>query len=308
MKEKHLSVYDLPVGLTQHLKIGTCSWNYPEWQEVGVYSRKQRRHYDYLPEYAEHFNAAEVDQWFWSLETPDSARLPRREDVEAYASLTPKDFKFAVKAPNAVTLTHFYKQASKEFAERPNPHFLSRRLMSSFLEAIEPLKKKTAIIMFEFEYLNKKKMPSLGAFFDQLDPFLTSIPSEFNYGIETRNPNFLQAEYFEFLKSHKISHVFVEGYHMPSAYSVFERFGAASLTTKNVIIRLLGSDRQGIEKKTRKHWTEIVDPRDRTIKEISELVRKLIPTKFDIYANFNNHFEGSAPLSIGRLIQLLEEI
>ena len=120
MDKKALSVYDLPRKVGTRLHVGTCSWNYPEWQEIGIYSQKQNKHYDYLPEYAEHFNTAEVDQWFWSLEAPDSVRLPRVEDVEAYANLTPENFTFSVKAPNAVTLTHFYKQAPKEFAERPN--------------------------------------------------------------------------------------------------------------------------------------------------------------------------------------------
>lgn len=305
--EKRRTVYALPESLTAHLKIGTCSWNYPEWQEIGIYTQKQRRHYEYLPEYAEHFNAAEVDQWFWSLETPGSVRLPGSEDVDAYASSTPDDFKFTVKAPNAITLTHFYKQAPKEFAGRPNPHFLNTKLMTDFLKVVEPLKDKMGVIMFEFEYLNKEKMPSLGTFFDRLGPFLSSLPRDFQYGIETRNANYLTTEYFDFLKTHNVGHVFVDGYYMPSPFSVFEKFGYASLTTSNVVIRLLGPDRQAIEKKTRKHWAEIVDPRDKTIKDISQLVRKLIPAKFDVYANFNNHLEGSAPLSIARFIEAFKK-
>ncbi len=307
MKQPPISVYSLAKKNKGHLHIGTCSWNYPEWQELGIYSQKQQRHYDYLPEYAEHFNSAEVDQWFWSLDSPDAVRLPRVEDVEAYARLTPGDFRFTVKAPNAVTLTHFYKQAPKEFAEKPNPHFLSKKVMSAFLKAVKPLKDKIGVIMFEFEYLNKEKMSSIQVYFDQVGPFLENLPDDYKYAIEIRNPNYLKAEYFDFLKSHKVGHVFVDGYYMPSAYSVFEKFGKASLPTNTVVVRLLGADRQGIEKKTRKHWTEIVDPRDKTIEEISELLKKLLPQKFDIYANFNNHLEGSAPLSIEKFILTLAE-
>lgn len=302
-----ITTLKLPAAYLKRLKAGTCSWNYPEWEELGIYSQKQRRHYDYLPEYAEHFNSAEVDQWFWSLESPDAVRLPKPEDVDAYARLTPDDFRFTVKAPNAITLTHFYKQAPKDFAEKPNPHFLSTKLMEAFAKSLEPLKEKIGVIMFEFEYLNKTKMPSLAAFFDLLGPFLSSLPEGFNYAIETRNPNYLTKEYFDFLKSHNTGHVFVDGYYMPPVYGVFEKFGTTSLTSNSVVVRLLGSDRQGIEKKTRKHWTEVVDPRDKTIREISELVKKLIPKKFDVYANFNNHLEGSAPLSIAKLIRLLDE-
>ncbi len=308
MKETALqSANDLPKKLAAHLRVGTCSWNYPEWQEIGIYTQQQKRHYDYLPEYAGHFNTAEVDQWFWSLESPDSVRLPRSEDVMAYADLTPDDFKFTVKAPNSITLTHFYKQAPKEFAEKPNPHFLSGKLMKSFLKSLEPLKDKIGVIMFEFEYLNKEKMSSLEVFTERIGPFLSSLPTDYSYAIETRNPNYLKEEYFQFLKSHQVGHVFVDGYYMPSAASVFEKHGSASLPGKNVVIRLLGSDRQAIEKKTRKRWTQIVDPRDKTIEEIAALVMKLIPEKFDVYANFNNHLEGSAPLSVSKFISALSK-
>ncbi len=305
MKLPAISSYPATRKFKNHLHIGTCSWNYPEWQEIGIYSAKQSRHYDYLPEYAEHFNSAEVDQWFWSLDSPDSVKLPRMEDVEAYAKLTPDDFKFTVKAPNAITLTHFYKQAPKEFAEEVNPHFLSKKVMTAFLKALEPLKDKVGVIMFEFEYLNKEKMPSIQAYFDQLGPFLDSLPDEYQYAIEIRNPNYLREEYFDFLKDHDTGHVFVDGYYMPSAFSVFEKFGDASLPTNTIVVRLLGLDRQGIEKKTRKHWTEIVDPRDKTIEEILGVLKKLLQQKFDVYANFNNHLEGSAPKSVQKLVDML---
>lgn len=305
-RSEEISVERLPQKLKENLRIGTCSWNYPEWEEIGIYSQKQRRHYDYLPEYADHFNTAEVDQWFWSLESPDSVRLPKHEDVEAYERLTPEDFRFTVKAPNSITLTHFYKQAPKEFAEKPNPHFLDTKLMDSFLASIRTLSPKIGVIMFEFEYLNKSKMPSQSAFFDLVGPFLTSLPKVYSYAIEIRNQNYLTKEYFQFLKSHDCGHVFVEGYYMPPVSGLFEKFGPDSLTSKSVVLRLLGADRQGIEKKTRKHWTEIVDPKDKTISEISELVRKLIRKKFDVYANFNNHLEGSAPLSISKFMDMLK--
>ncbi len=299
------TVYDLPEKLRDRLRVGTCSWNYPEWEEVGVYSQKQKRHYEYLPEYSSHFNTAEVDQWFWSLEGPDSVRLPRKDDVQAYADLTPDDFRFTVKAPNSVTLTHFYKQAPPEHAGKPNPHFLSVDLMTSFLNSLSPLAGKIGVIMFEFEYLNKQKMPTLEGFLDQLSDFIESLPKNFSYAVETRNPNYLNERYFGFLKRHKVGHVFVDGYYMPPVADLFAKHGKATLPTEEVVIRLLGSDRQEIEKTTRKRWTQIVDPRDKTINEIAKLVLDLIPEKFDVYANFNNHLEGSAPLSVAKFVEAL---
>lgn len=83
--------------------------------------------------------------------------------MESYAKLTPDKFRFTVKSPNSITLTHLYKQASKEFAERPNLHFLNRKLMSAFARSLEPFKDKIGVLMFRFEYLNKFKMPSMNS-------------------------------------------------------------------------------------------------------------------------------------------------
>jgi len=307
MDKNAISVYEVCKMFKNRLHIGTCSWNYPEWEEVGIYSAKQKRHYDYLPEYAEHFNTAEVDQWFWSLETPDSIRLPKYEDVEAYAKLTPKDFKFTIKAPNSITLTHFYKQAPKEFAEKPNPHFLSTKVMDAFLKTLKPLEDKVALIELEFEYLNKQKMPGIEAFFDRVGPFLDKLPDDYSFAIETRNPNFIKAEWFEFLRAHRTGHVFADGGYMPPPSSVYEKFGEASLPTKTVAMRLLGPDRLAIEKKTGKHWSKIVDPHEEAIDDASRFAAKLFPGHYDVYANFNNHFEGSAPLSIRTMIKMLKK-
>lgn len=307
MGKSDISVYKVSKNFGNKLHIGTCSWNYPEWSEVGIYSGKQKRHYDYLPEYAEHFNTAEIDQWFWSLESPDNLRLPKADDVEAYANLTPKDFRFTVKAPNAVTLTHFYKQAPKEFAEKPNPHFLSGNVMDAFLKSIRPLGEKIAVIEFEFEYLNKQKMPSVDVFFDQVGPFLDKLPRDYTFAIETRNPNLITSNWFDFLKTHNTGHVFVDGGYVPPPYSIYEKHGDACLTTRTVTMRMLGSDRLGIEKKTGKHWTKVVEPRDKSIDDAAKFAAKLFPGHYDIYANFNNHFEGSAPLSIRTMIKILKK-
>jgi uncharacterized protein YecE (DUF72 family) len=69
--------------------------------------------------------------------------------------------------------------------------------------------------MFQFEYLNKSKMPSLKAFLDWLHEFFEKAPKGFSYAIETRNPNYLSTAFFDFLREHELGHVFLEGYYMP---------------------------------------------------------------------------------------------
>ena len=89
------------------LKIGTCSWKYDSWKEI-IYTDKSEQ--NYLEEYSRHFNTVEIDQWFWSLLTQNKVLLPNEKDVKLYAESVSDDFKFTIKIPNSVTLTHFYNQ------------------------------------------------------------------------------------------------------------------------------------------------------------------------------------------------------
>ena len=130
-----LSGYDIPAELAGHLRIGTCSWKYDSWKGLVYQPGRQYHADDYLADYAKHFTTVEVDQWFWSL-FPGGVKLPNPDAVKRYADSVPDDLRFSVKAPNAITLTHFYAKqptGSKRVANEPNPHFLSVDLLKRFL-------------------------------------------------------------------------------------------------------------------------------------------------------------------------------
>ena len=138
------------------IRIGTCSWKFPSWYKL-VYSAPND--INYLEEYASHYNTVEIDQWFWSLFGEEAVKLPRREDVEEYRRSVPADFRFTVKVPNSITLTHYYKKRKDEPLVA-NPHFLSPSLFEAFLSQLQPLEGMLGPLMFQFEYLNKQKMAS----------------------------------------------------------------------------------------------------------------------------------------------------
>ena len=55
--------------------------------------------------------------------------------------------------------------------------------------------------MFQFEYLNKQKMPGgFPHFEEKAGTFVESLPAGFDYAI-CRNPNYLNQSYFYFLES-----------------------------------------------------------------------------------------------------------
>ncbi len=276
------------------MRIGTCSWKYDSWRGL-VYP--EFGEFNYLDEYSKKYNTVEIDQWFWSL-NKDKAILPKPNVVEEYNSFTPDDFRFTVKMPNSLTLTHYYKSSNK------NPFFLSPDLMETFCDSIEPIWEKIGMLMFQFEYLNKQKMNSLLNFLKFFDDFLNSINLQLPIGIEIRNPNYLNSEYFSFLQQNKITPVFLQGYYMPSITEVYEKY--KNLINDQIVIRLHGYDRKGIEGKTNNFWDTIIEPKDNELNNIVRMLTDLQSKNVDIYMNVNNHYEGSAPLTIDKLKNYLQ--
>ncbi len=282
------------------LRIGTCSWKYPSWEGL-VYS-KTGKDVNFLEEYAQKYDSVEVDQWFWSLFPGASPVLPRPATAAEYSAAVGEDFRFSVKAPNSLTLTHYYKK-KKEEDLAANPHFLSVPLFISFLKSLAPLTGRLGPIMFQFEYLNKMKMASQRQFQKLLDIFLSALPDGFTWAVESRNPNYLNRSWFDFLAAHRAAHVFLQGYYMPPITEIYEKFRESIRGT--AVIRLHGSDRDGMEKITGDRWNTMVAPRDAELPGVVEMIRDLLKRNVNVYLNVNNHYEGSAPLTIEKLLQLL---
>lgn len=281
--------------------VGSCSWKYESWQGL-VYSKPKG--INMLEEYSKQFNSVEVDQWFWSLHGIDKISLPREKDVKIYNDSVPDDFKFTIKIPNSITLTHFYRKNKTE-SLKVNPHFFSPELFHDFHSTLKPMSSKIDVLMFQFEYLNKQKMGSQSEFLDKFDGFLQNIKSNYKLGVELRNPNYLNTKYFEFIERNNIAMVFLQGYYMPPVWDVFN--SCKDFLNDSVVIRLHGPDRSGIEEKTGGDWSKIVEPRDGELEKINEVVNYLSSKKVDVYINVNNHFEGSAPLTIQKIKKLMSD-
>ncbi|MEO8230847.1 MAG: DUF72 domain-containing protein [Ignavibacteriota bacterium] len=283
------------------IRFGTCSWKYESWKGI-IYPEKEI--FDYLKEYSNHFNTVEIDQWFWSLFAPSRVVLPNKKIVNEYKNSVPKDFLFTIKIPNAITLTHFYRKNKSEELIK-NPHFLSVDLFNQFLDSIERLQDQIGCLIFQFEYLNKEKMNSQSQFQNLFYDFLNkasgaSIP----IGIEIRNPNYLNKNYFNFLEQLKIIPVFLEGYYMPSVIESIQKH--INNLSGSVVFRLHGPDRTMIEKLSNENWNQIYMDRISELEKLAELFKDLLNRKLDLFVNVNNHFEGSAPITISRIKKIMQ--
>jgi uncharacterized protein YecE (DUF72 family) len=282
-------------------RIGTCSWKYDSWKGL-IYPNELK--INYLQEYSKYYHTVEIDQWFWSLFGEKKINLPQLHDVEAYSKSVDENFKFSIKVPNSITLTHFYNK-SKSDPLKTNPYFLSEELTNEFLKTLEPMKDKLGPLMLQFEYLNKHKMKSQHDFQLQLANFCDKIVRNYLWGIEIRNPNYLNKTYFEFLKEYDLIPVFLQGYYMPPIFELIEKF--IDLLPKTVVIRLHGPDRKGIEEKSGGEWNKIIEQKDVELEKLVYIISLLLSKQIDIYINVNNHYEGSAPLTIKKIEKLLKE-
>jgi len=281
------------------LKIGTCSWKYESWRGL-VYSEASK--INYLKEYSERYKSVEIDQWFWSLHGEKKVSLPDPEVIEAYIMSVSDDFKFSIKLPNSISLTHFYNQNKTE-PLIANPYFFSVELYEQIMQLLGSFGDMLGPCMLQFEYLNKQKMNSQNDFLFKLDSFLERLNDVQHLALEIRNPNYLNENYFNFLLEKKVQNVFLQGYYMPPVYEIYEKY--RDLISGGTIIRLHGPDRKGIEKKTGGDWNKIVEPKDGELDKIVEMIRDLLSREVDVYLNVNNHYEGSAPLTITKIKKLL---
>lgn len=295
----------IPKKYAQYLRIGTSNWKYDSWKGL-VYD--PARHYDpadYLADYARCYNTVEIDQWFWSL-FPMGNKLPKTDDVRAYADSVPEDFLFTVKVPNSITLTHHYAKQTKAYAasaNQPNAHFLDPALFAAFLERLEPMGQKLGPVLFQFEYLNKQKMPSLTAFLEALHAFFEKAPKGYRYAIECRNPNYLKPEFFAFLVEHGLGFVLLDGYYMPPVADVT---AAHDVNTAGfTIVRLHGKGRGDVEAQKGDHWNRIIEDRGGDLKALAGFLGANLDKKILTLVNVSNHYEGSAPLTIQRLTDVL---
>jgi uncharacterized protein YecE (DUF72 family) len=165
------------------------------------------------------------------------------------------------------------------------------------------MKDKLGPIMFQFEYLNKKKVPSISAFLERFGKFFDKAPKGFDYAIETRNPNYLTEDFFDFLRQRSLGFVLMEGYYMPHIIGIAAEHDVR--TAEFSIVRLHGPDRHRIEERTKGLWNEVVEPKDHGLKETASIIEENTKEGITTFLNVNNHYEGCAPLTIQRLLKLL---
>ena len=291
---------------SERIYIGGSSWKYEGWLgqiyrrerylSRGKFSRKQFEA-ECLREYAETFPTVCGDFAFYQFPTDEFWRKLFHQ--------TPEGFQFAFKVPEQITCkvfpTHprYGPQAGKD-----NEAFLdARMLFEMFLRPLLPYRDKTALLIFEFGAFGKRAFTELGEFLDRLDPFLSTLPPEFRYAVEIRNPDFLEKDYFSCLRSHRVAHVYNAWSKMPELQHQISI--PDSVTADFMVCRALLRRGRVYEDAvaTFAPYTEVQDPNPEARESMRLLVGRAREEKQFLFLYVNNRLEGNAPMTILSVVE-----
>lgn len=152
--------------------VGTSGYSYPKWK--GSFYPAKLPAKQMLSFYAARFRTVEINSTFY--------RPPVVSVLEGWASQVPADFRFVLKAPQAIT--HIRRLAD------------AGELVASLLEAAGTLRERLGPILFQLPPNLKKDVSRLRA-------FLALLPAGCRAALEFRHPSWFDVEVFGLLRDHQ---------------------------------------------------------------------------------------------------------
>jgi uncharacterized protein YecE (DUF72 family) len=258
-------------------RIGTSAFTAAGWP--GSFYPADLKPADFLTYYATKFDTVEIDSTFY--------RTPSRSTVSGWAAKTPKNFLIAAKVPQAITHEKCLEDCEKDLAE-----FLST------MDLLGP--GKLGPLLFQFPYFNKDAFKSGDEFLARLKPFLKKLPKGYQFAIEIRNKNWLDARFADLLREHGVALALQDQLWMPLPAAMKFDYITAPFT----YVRLLG-DRKGIEQKT-KVWDKVIVNRSKELRSWVDVCHQTIQRGASTYVYVNNHYAGHAPTTVAQFLKLWE--
>jgi len=115
---------------------------------------------------------------------------------------TPEGFIFSVKVPQVITHEKVLDDCDADLKE--------------FLDTMSILGPKLGPMVFQFPFFNRSIFRDRHEFLDRLVPFLARLPEGHRFAIEMHNRDWLDAEFANLLRDHRIALVLQDRSFMPS--------------------------------------------------------------------------------------------
>ena len=294
--------------LPNRVRLGTSSWSFPGWSQL-IYAAPYAdsalsRHG--LAAYAAHplMRTVGIDRTFYA---------PINEaDFRAYATqarAVSPPFRFLVKAPMLFTGPRL---RSDDGRWSDNEAFLNASLATAqfVLPATRGLDEMCGPLVFQFPPLGPRYTRSPLRFADALAEFLLALPVPSGaafYAVEVRDPELLTDDYLAALCAGQATHCIAIHARMPPAIEQ-ARYWRESGQTPLVIRWSLHSGFKYEEAKARyAPFNALVDEDPDGRSQVAQLVREAADGDLDAYVIVNNKAEGSAPLTIRKLADLIAD-
>jgi uncharacterized protein YecE (DUF72 family) len=277
--------------LSSLVRLGTSSWTFPGWNNL-VYFDKYKSGAaftrDSLGEYGRcpMFRAVGVDSTYY--------RPPTRAVLDRLHGQAPH-LHFVVKAWQEIT--------SYRYPE----NFLNAAV---FKEAIvqqfsgSALAQADSTLLLQFSRMPEPMITS-GEFLSRLERCLEQVPETVRAGVEVRNATLLSREYVNLLTKFRVRHVYSWSTEMPELVDQLKLTAAAGgLSNDEYIVRALippGFDYETLKE----NYAPFNQERRRSPelhRDLQRVIKRGLETERKVTVLFNNKAEGSAPLSVARLI------
>ncbi len=320
--QEALPLFDNPTpGLKTHLAgqlrllavdklfVGTSSWKYEGWLSQiysperyltkGRFSAK-RFERECLVEYAETFSIVCGDFAFYQF--PTAAFWKKLFDQ------VPAPFQFAFKVPEEITLPVFPSLPRYGLrAGRGNPNFLSPEIMrTQLLDLLRPYSDRVALLIFEFAASIARAFDGVNSFAEALAKFFAALPKNFRYGVEIRQAQFLEPEYFRALCENGVAHVFNSWTEMPGIAEQMKDGDAftAAFTASRALLR----PGRGYENSVRMFapYREVKEPNAEVRAALRTLLVRAKKRAEPTFIFVNNRLEGFAPGTIAAIVDGLD--
>jgi uncharacterized protein YecE (DUF72 family) len=286
------------------VRFGTSTWNYPGWRGL-VYQQdygpkgaaaKMLREYASFPL----FRTVGIDSSFYGP--------PTEAVLQSYAEHLPPGFPCVSKVWSQLTVHTFTKAQDPERAGKVNPDFLNPDLFVE--EVYEPYQRhfsqNTGPFVFEFQTIAKSSRIGPERFATRLDEFFSALPRDAQFAVEVRNEEFLTPMYFAVLREHGVAHVFNSWTRMPPIGHQLDLPG--SITGSFIVARALLRPGRTYNEAVDAFspYDRIREPNPKLRRDLARLVETAVRTRIPAYLLVNNRAEGSAPLTIAAVAEMLQ--
>jgi hypothetical protein len=156
---------------------------------------------------------------------------------------------------------------------------------------------------FVFEIAPTAQLLEPDDFNARVDTLLTALPKTFGYAFELRNAHLMTPRYFEVLRAHGAGHVFNAWAHVPSITEQLAIPGARELPFAVSRLSLPPAGRYDELKAAYAPFDRIVCEQPLLRDDVLRLVR--VYAGRDVFILANNKAEGSAPLTVLALSEIL---